>query len=65
MDDPVIGQVGRADRKSEQAVKVEIVGQLKPKEWAELVAQLKQLVKRFPGKLKLRESKYSIKVKKG
>jgi hypothetical protein len=64
MDEPVIGQVGRSNRKRDEAAKIEIVGKLLPAEWEEFVACLKECIKRFPGKLTLRLATYSIKVKK-
>lgn len=64
MDGPIIGQVGRADRKRNEAAKIEIVGQLKPKEWLEFIACLEECIKRFPGKLSISHARYSIKVRR-
>lgn len=60
-DGPVIGQVGLAG--SKQTLKVEIIGELKPKEWAEFVECLRECLKRHPGKLKLVQRKYKVKMK--
>lgn len=64
MDDVVIGQIGRPDRKKQKAIKIEITGQLTRDEWLAFVECVTACVRKFPGKLKLTEKSYSIKVKK-
>lgn len=64
MDEPVIGQLGRGDRKQDKAATIVVVGQLKPAEWEEFMACLKECIKRFPGKLKLQSKTYSVKIRK-
>jgi hypothetical protein len=60
-DGPVIGQVGLAGRT--QTLKIEIIGELKPKEWDEFVACLRECLKRHPGKLKLVKRTYKVRMK--
>jgi len=61
-DGPVLGQVGRMSKKHTQ--KIEILGELKPSEWAEFVECLKECAKRFPGKIRIIPKKYSVTIKK-
>ena len=60
MDDPVIGQLGRANTKRDETAKVEIVGRLYPDEWKALIACIKECVRKFPT-LKVREVRYPMK----
>ena len=55
IDRPVIGQLGRADDGITR--KIEIIGELKGKEWAEFVRCIKECTKRFPG-LIVKENRY-------
>ena len=57
MDDPVIGQLGRANSKSNETAKIEIVGKLYPDEWRAFIACIKECVKKFPT-LKVQNVKY-------
>jgi hypothetical protein len=59
-DRPVIGQIGRVT--GAEQLKIEIIGELKRKEWEEFRACLEQCCKRFPN-LTVREQRYSVKVK--
>jgi hypothetical protein len=61
-DGPVIGQVGLAGKK--ETLKVEIIGSLKPKEWAEFVECLRECLKRYPGKLRILKRKYKAPAKR-
>jgi hypothetical protein len=54
-DRPVVGQIGRTDWN--ETKKIEIVGQLRPEQWDEFVACLKECVKKHPG-LAIRETSY-------
>ena len=64
MDEPVIGQLGRPNSKTDQAATIEIVGKLRPREWEEFMACLKECIKRFPGKLQIKQRIHSLKVKR-
>jgi hypothetical protein len=61
-DGPVLGQIGRMSKK--QTLKIEIVGELKPNEWDEFAACLKECAKRFPGKIRVIYKRYRVSIKK-
>jgi hypothetical protein len=60
-DGPVLGQVGLVSKN--EAVKIEVVGELKPKEWHEFVECLRECAKRFRGKIKIIDKRYKIRKK--
>lgn len=59
-DRPVIGQLGRADAAEQR--KVEVIGELKPPEWDEFVACLKECAKRFRGKITVQEHTHNVRI---
>jgi hypothetical protein len=60
-DKPVIGDVGRPD--SNETLKVEIIGELKPPEWAEFIECLKACAKRYSNKITITERKVKARIK--
>lgn len=60
-DGPVLGQVGFP--RGKQTLKIEIVGELTPKEWAEFVECLRECAKRFPGKVRIIKKAYKVPLK--
>ena len=60
MDEPVVGQVGRADSKSNKVAKIEIVGKLYPDEWRAFIACIRECVRKFPT-LKVKRAVYPTK----
>jgi hypothetical protein len=61
-DGPVLGQVGLVSKK--HAVKIEIVGELTPKEWEEFVECLRECAKRFKGKVRITYKRYKLRARK-
>jgi hypothetical protein len=59
-DRPVIGQIGRVS--GTEQLKIEVIGELKPREWEEFKACLIACAKRFPN-ITIKEQKYKVKVK--
>jgi hypothetical protein len=57
-DEPVLGQVGFVTKRV--AVKIEIVGEMKPKEWNEFVECLRECAKRFRGKIRIIDKRYQL-----
>ena len=60
-DGPVLGQVGFP--RGKRTLKIEIVGELKPREWEEFVACVRECAKRFPGKIEIIRKEYKVPIK--
>jgi len=60
-DRPVIGQLGRTD--ATETKKVEFIGELRPEEWDEFIACVKECAKRFGDKITVNETTYRVRIK--
>ena len=60
-DGPVLGQVEFP--RGKKTIKLEIVGQLRPREWEEFVACVRECTKRFPGKVQIFVRQYNVPMK--
>jgi len=60
-DGPVLGQVGFP--RGKRTLKIEIVGELKPREWQEFVECIRDCAKKFPGKIRVVAKEYKVAMK--